>query len=262
MLAKILVVDDEEITRQSLQKIIEHEGYTVITAGGGQEALRLLEEEEIGVMLLDINLPDINGIEVMRQAREVSPDTRVVLITGHGSLESAIEAIRHEAFDYILKPPSVQELLSAIARGLKTLEEEKRRRLILGKLEHSIHELKEVEGLTDLPRPKRQLISLPDGVTLDLARRELWRGTQHVRLTPSENKLMEVFVRSWGSVLSHADLIFLLQGYEADPEEAPEVLRPLISRLRRKLQIFPNGERWIASVRGRGYVFDAERPSG
>ena len=260
MQPKILVVDDEEVTRKAMAKAIEHEGYTVITAGGGVEALELLKAHDVGVMLLDLQMPDMDGIEVMRRTHEISPDTRVVILTGHGSLESAIAALRQEAFDYILKPPSIQELISAVARGLASREEEKRRRMILGQIENSLQQLKEVEGIVDSPPPKRKLISLPDGVMLDLARRQLWRGNDQVRLTPTESKLMEVFVKSWGRVLSHGDLVFLVQGYEVDEAEAPEVLRPLISRLRRKLEAFPNGPRWISSVRGKGYVFDANRP--
>lgn len=263
MIAKILVVDDDPTARQSLKAVFEESGYDVVTAENGEIALQRVKQGDIGVMLLDIGMPGMDGIEILKRCKDIAPDTRVVMITGRATLESALEAIRHDAFDYILKPAATQELLSAVARALKSLEEERRRRLILEKIDQSVHELKEVEGMVeDLPRPRRRLIDLPDGVTFDLARRELWRGSQHVRLTPAESKLMEIFIRSWGTVISHTDLVFLLQGYEIDPESAPEILRPLISRLRRKLNTFPNGARWIASVRGRGYVFDAERPSG
>jgi DNA-binding response OmpR family regulator len=261
MSVKIIIVDDDEITRKSLSEILRHEGYDVTTVDDGELALEILEAEEIDLMLLDIRMPGMDGIEVMRRVEEISPDTQIVMLTGHGTMETAIEALRYEAHDYLLKPPSRQEILSSVASGLARRDEEKRKRILLGQIENSLQQLKDVEGITAPPKPKRQVIALPDGVTLDLARREMWRGSNKERLTPTEGRLLEVFVTNWGRVLSHSELVFFVQGYEVAEWEAPEVLRPLISRLRRKLGIFPNGEKWISSVRGTGYVFDAEKPN-
>ena len=88
----------------------------------------------------------------------------------------------------------------------------------------------------------------------------MWRGAEKERLTPTEAQLLEIFVTNWGRVLSHEELAFLIQGFEVSGDEAPEILRPLISRLRRKLDSFPEGKKWITSVRGVGYVFDADMP--
>lgn len=261
MSVNIIIVDDDEITRKSLSEILRHEGYEVATVDDGKVAIEMLEEEEIDLMLLDIRMPGMDGIEVMRRVEEISPDTQIVMLTGHGTMETAIEALRHEAHDYLLKPPSRQEILSSVASGLARRDEEKRKRILLGQIENSLQQLKDVEGITAPPKPKRQVIALPDGVTLDLARREMWRGSNKERLTPTEGRLLEVFVTNWGRVLSHGELVFFVQGYEVAEWEAPEVLRPLISRLRRKLGVFPNGEKWISSVRGTGYVFDAEKPA-
>jgi two-component system KDP operon response regulator KdpE len=96
-------------------------------------------------------------------------------------------------------------------------------------------------------------------VLIDLARREVWRGNLRVGLTPTEGKLMKILLENRGRVIPHRDLVFMLHGYESTEWEAPEVLRPLISRLRRKLSVFPNGENWISNVRGTGYVFDRKK---
>ena len=101
---------------------------------------------------------------------------------------------------------------------------------------------------------------MPKATSLDLARREIWRGPTKERLTPTEGKLLEVFVNNWGRVITHGELVFLIQGYDVDELEAPEILRPLISRLRKKLEALEKGEKWISSVRGVGYVFDADMP--
>ncbi len=260
MSAKILVVDDEEAIRITLSEILAYENYNVVTAPSGRDAVEKLTSEEFDLMLLDIRMPEMDGVEVMKKAGEISPDTQIVMVTGHGSLDTAIEALRHDVHDYLLKPPSRQEVLSSVASGLAHRDEIKRKRMILGQIEDSVVQLKDAEGITSLPKPKRQVVPLPEGVSLDLARREIWRGSARERLTPTEGKLLEIFVTNWGRVMSHSNLVFLVQGYEVPEWEAPEVLRPLISRLRRKLSSFPKGEKWISSVRGIGYVFDAEVP--
>ncbi len=258
--ARILIVDDDEATRKSLTEILRYEKYDVLSADAGETAVEALVSNEIDLMLLDIRMVGMDGIEVLKKAKEISPDTQVVMLTGHGSMETAIEALRYEAHDYLLKPPSRQEVLSSVASGLAQRDETKRKRMLLGQIEDSVVQLKDVEGITAPPKPKRQVVPLPEGVSLDLARREMWRGPTKERLTPTEGKLLEIFVTNWGRVMSHSNLVFLVQGYEVPEWEAPVFLRPLISRLRRKLSSFPRGEKWISSVRGIGYVFDAEIP--
>jgi two-component system OmpR family response regulator len=91
---------------------------------------------------------------------------------------------------------------------------------------------------------------------VDLTRRQIWREDVHISLTPNEGKLMKVFLENPGQVFSHQELVIKIHGYEAMAWEATEVLRPLISRLRRKLSSLPGGDQWIKSIRGTGYVFD------
>ncbi|MEA3350066.1 MAG: response regulator transcription factor [Chloroflexota bacterium] len=257
MSKKILIVDDEKNIRATVTKILEAEGYDILTAENGAEALSTLEQEDIDLILLDIRMPDIDGVEVMRKAGELSPETKIILLTGHGSLESAIAALRLKAHDYLLKPIPSQELLSSVASALALQDKEKQKRILLEQLESSLQQLKDVEGVSELAKSQARIVSLPDSVQADMTRRELWRGSDKVSLTPTEGKLLMGFVENWGRVMSHDELVFLVQGYEAAKGEAPEILRPLISRLRRKLSIFPDGEKWISSIRGTGYVFDS-----
>lgn len=258
--ARILILDDDESARKKVVNILRAEKYDVTSVENGEAAIEKLSTEEIDLVLLEIQISGMDGIDVLKKAEETSPDTQVVVLTGHGTLETAIEALRHNVYDYLLKPPKKQELLSSVAGGLAQRDETKRKRMLIGQIEDSLVALKNAEGITALPKPKRQVIALPEDVSLDLARREMWRGAKKERLTPTEGKLLEIFVTNWGRVLSHSNLVFLVQGYEVPDWEAPEVLRPLISRLRRKLSSFPRGEKWITSVRGIGYVFDAETP--
>lgn len=256
MKGKILIVDDEEPIRHSLGEILKLEGYEVATAESGETAVEAIAETTFDLILLDIRMPGMDGIEVLRVINRDAPETRVVLLTAHGSLESAIEALRQGAQDYILKPASTRTILTSVEKGLTRRAEVQRKRMLLEQLETSIQRLKDAEGLEISPAVEHETVSLDDGVVMDFSRREIWRGNEKVALTPTEGRLMKVLVENRGRVLSHKELVFMVQGYEATDWEAPEVLRPLISRLRRKLAVFPGGDNWIANVRGTGYLFE------
>jgi DNA-binding NtrC family response regulator len=100
----ILVVDDEEIIRENLFRILTEEQYAVSTVATGKEGLDFIRQNEVDVVLLDLNLPDIHGIEVLKKARELDPELLVIVITGYASIESAVDALKLGAYDYIKKP--------------------------------------------------------------------------------------------------------------------------------------------------------------
>jgi DNA-binding response OmpR family regulator len=256
MKGNILVVDDETTARQSLAEILRLEDYRVTAAENGQAALEHLEIGSYDVMLLDIKMPGLDGVEVLRRGMKLAPDCRVILLTAHGSLHSAIEAVRQGAHDYLLKPAAPNDILSSVSRAMTERADADRRRRLIEQMESSLQQLKDVEGIEHPSPVISALISLEDGVKVDLERREIWRGEDKVVLTPTEGKLMRVLLENRGRVLSHKDLVMMVQGYQTTDWEAPEILRPLVSRLRRKLAKFPGGQDWIANIRGTGYVFD------
>jgi len=100
----ILVVDDEAIIRTTLERILAEEGYQVTSVSTGTDALAHLAHNEVGLILLDLNLPDTHGIEVLRQVKEIDPELLVIVVTGYASVESAVEALKLGAYDYIKKP--------------------------------------------------------------------------------------------------------------------------------------------------------------
>lgn len=259
MKGKILVVDDEEAMRRTLTELLRLESYTVTSAGSGEAALKALKADDYDLMILDIKMPGMDGVTVLGHASEIDPDLQVILLTAHGSLDSAIKAIQNDVHDYLLKPVKPQELLNSVVSGLARRSESTRKQLIISQMEASIQQLKDVEKVETQAPTDQRLISLSDGVMVDLSRREVWRGKVKVNLTPTEGKLLEVMLENQGRVMTHRQLVFLVQGYDTTDWEAPEILRPLVSRLRRKLAHFPNGKNWIESVRGTGYVFE-EKP--
>ncbi|MDZ7845101.1 MAG: response regulator transcription factor [Anaerolineales bacterium] len=256
MSAKILIVDDEKAVRESLEEILKLEDYQVEIASSGEKALELINENDYALVLLDLKMSGIDGVEVMKQISRYAPETKVIILTGHGTLESAIEALRTGAEDYMLKPFEASTILDSIGRALSKNAQKKRKELLIEQLESSLDQLKDVEGITTPEMPSRRVITLPQGIMVDLERREMWRGGERAHLTPTEGKLLSVFLENRGRVMSHKEIVFLVQGYETSEWEAPEVLRPMISRLRKKLATFPDVEEWVENVRGTGYVFD------
>ncbi len=123
--ARILVVDDEEGMCEFLHYLLEGEGYRVALAHSGSEALARLEQESFDLVLADIKMPGMDGLEMLRRIRAADHDVVVIVMTGYASLETAIKAIKYNAYDYILKPfedPDV--VLAAIEKGLAHRGEE------------------------------------------------------------------------------------------------------------------------------------------
>ncbi len=256
MKGKILVVDDEPTARRSWRDILRLEGYQVETAADGETALEAMKETAFDVVLLDLKMPGMGGLGVLRTASKLYPETQIIVLTAHGSLDSAIEALRQGAHDYLLKPASPEDVLDSVAGALAIRAEMQHKRLLLGQLESSLQQLKNAEGVEGEPKVNVQVVMLGNGIMMDMARREIWRGSDKVTLTTTEGKLMQVLWENRGRVMTHRELVLLVQGYETSDWEAPEVLRPLVSRLRRKLAVFPGGREWIVNVRGTGYVFE------
>lgn len=119
-LNKILVVDDEHLIRWSLEQNLKKQGYDVFTAGTGEDALRLAREEQPDLVLLDIQLPGISGIEVLDKIKEFDEDIIVIMVTAHGGLDTAVNAMRLGAFDYVNKPFNLDELSIIIKKALET----------------------------------------------------------------------------------------------------------------------------------------------
>ena len=267
----VLIVDDDEVTRTSLVDILRLEEYRVHAVASGEDALAFLREEKVDLIFLDIKLPGIDGLEVLRVVSQQAPDIAVILLTAYGTVESAVVALRHHAFDYLIKPVSPQQALDSTQRALSHRAELLHKHALLEEMEASLRQLLKTEygpGSRDPASPAElQVVYLGNGVMVDFDRRELWEGSgseesQRVRLTPTEARLLKILLERGGEVLTHREIVMLVQGYEVTDWEAPEVLRPLVSRLRQKLAYFPGGEYWVSNVRGKGYLFERRGTKG
>ena len=123
----ILVVDDEPSIRECLQIMLKREGYAVSCAEDGREAITLFEKSHFDVVLADIRMPRSTGFEVLNRIKELSPQTKVIMITAHASFESAVESMREGAYDYIAKPFNVDEVKRTVSNALQSLPLTERR---------------------------------------------------------------------------------------------------------------------------------------
>src|ERR1035437_6946888 len=115
---KVLVVDDEPDMLRACRRILENKSYTVLTATDGPPALELLQQETVDVMVVDLRLPSMDGLAVMREARRLYPDMAILMITAYATLDTAVQAVREGAFDFIPKPFSMEQFEVAVERSL------------------------------------------------------------------------------------------------------------------------------------------------
>lgn len=238
MKTNLLVVDDEPIARQSLSDILRLEGYHVVSVASGEAAVDHLRNYSVDLMIVDLKMPGMNGLDVIQVAHQLAPDTQIILLTAYGSMESAVEALRQRVHDYLLKPASPTQILASVRRGLS---------------------LRAASAESAGKNNDFLTVKTSDGIEIDLMRRTINKNGISESLTPAEGHLLRVFVESVGKVFTHRELVLLVQGYDVSQREAQEILRPLVSRLRHKMEKFPTLHERIVSVRGTGYVFESER---
>jgi two-component system nitrogen regulation response regulator NtrX len=187
MKQKILVIDDEKAIRRALQEILSFEGFEIDEAADGVEGLKKIRENDYDCILCDIKMPKMDGIEVLEAAREAKPDIPLIIISGHGNLETAVEAVKKGAFDYISKPPDLNRLLITIRNAMdksslvtetKQLRTKISRKGQIDMIGQSESILKIRETIAKVaPTDARVLITGQNGVGKELVARSLHTGS-------------------------------------------------------------------------------------
>jgi DNA-binding response OmpR family regulator len=245
MKSNILVVDDEPVARQSLSDILRLEGYAVNSVPNGQAAVEHVRTHPVDLMVVDLRMPGMDGLEVIQVVNQVSPETEVILLTAFGTTESAIQALRLRVHDYLQKPAAPSQVVNSVKKGLARRDARLKAR-------------SSGSAVADVEEAALE-VSLKDGTHIDLSRRLIQKKDQMIHLTPAEGRLLRVLIENPGRVFTHRELVLLVQGYDTSQREAPEILRPLVSRLRHKLESFPSLSESIVSVRGTGYLYEVEK---
>jgi DNA-binding response OmpR family regulator len=243
-------------------------GYSVDGAASGDEAVRLLKHSAYDLMVLDMQMPGLDGVEVMRRARKLHPALLIIILTGHATLENAIAAVKLDAVDYLRKPVSVHEVVDAVARTLEENTRRLQREHLLHAVVEAVDELREDEA----PQPSssiherlsQEVIFAPP-LTLDRQMRLVAVGDDPVRqvqLTEGETEILAGLMTNPNRILSCSRLADIARGQHLSEREAESLVRPYIFRLRQKLEADPKQPRLIRTVRGKGYLFVSSDGNG
>jgi DNA-binding response OmpR family regulator len=267
--ANILVVDDEYAARRTLTSLLQHAGYKVAEAANGRGALELVTRHHFDLVILDLKMPDLDGTQVLAQARPLARDTVFIILTAFGTMDSAVTALRHGAFDYLLKPSSLQDILRSVEAGLA----ERRRRLnpedpvtllerALAGLKSSPQESAPAPTSASLPvstsEPESERFLQAPDVTVDTLRRLVVVRGQRVDLTPTEFDILVYLLHHQDRVISSRELAAHLRGCNMDERDARLLLRTHIHRLRQKLELDPSQPRIVCTARGSGFCIGGE----
>lgn len=175
-MSKILIIDDERIIRSTLREILEYENYKIFEAQDGEQGLKMMQEEDFDLVLCDIKMPKMDGLEVLERAAELERQPQFIMISAHGSIETAVEATKKGAFDFVPKPPDLNRLLLTVRNALEKKNLVSETKVLRKKLSQKLDmvgestEIKHVKQTIEkvAPTDARVLITGPNGTGKEL----------------------------------------------------------------------------------------------
>lgn len=257
----ILIIDDEASLRQTLARILQRAGFEVTTAASGKEGLSLVSAHPFDLLYLDIRMPDMNGLEVLKIIHEKFPELPVILFSAQPDLNSAVEALRRGATDYLLKPLKPQAVIDRTQAILANQQTGWRKRELQRQIDALQGELLALKS-DNVPQP--DLIShqasgsddrfLKRGVlTLDMHIRRVTMNDRVINLPPTSFDYLLVLARHAPTVVDYQTLVSEAQGYEADRREAQELTKWHIHHIRQAIEPDTRNPVHVINVRGTGY---------
>lgn len=239
---KILVVDDEAVLVETIAYNLEQAGYAVVTAADGTSALEAAQREKPDLIILDLMLPEMDGLEVCRQLRREgnTATTPIMMLTAKGEEIDKVVGLEVGADDYVTKPFGRRELLARV-------------RALLRRIDYAIPNEERVvkDTVAEVPRPNRELAAGP--LRIDLAGRRVYCRGQVLELQPKQFELLTYLVRNRGTVLTRDQLLHNVWGYDYAGDTRTVDVH--VRWLREKLEEDPANPRLIQTVRGVGYCF-------
>lgn len=262
MSASILIVDDEENLRLTLSRILSNAGHTVTTASSGEDALRLVQAGGYDLAFIDLLMPGIGGLDLLAELRRLYPEMPVLILTAHATLDSAIEAVRQGARDYLVKPADPHMILERVKEILEEQKQPQRLREIVSQIQNLVSEMnqftqaggeEQVNPLTMVP-PTDPMRFLQRGeFVLDLHARHLMHAGEYISLSPTNFDYLVTLVRHAPNPVSYEALVRESQGYDVTRAEAREMARWRIHELRKAIEEDSKNPKFLITIRGSGY---------
>ena len=258
----ILIVDDENNLRKTLSRILEKANFNVLSSPNGKQALKIIAEEKVDLAFIDLMMPGMSGIELLSNIREINPRLPVLILTGNATLETAINAVKEGARDYLLKPANPDLIITRIKEILAEQEQPERQRELISQIRSLAAELQSItkdermastELLHTVP-PTNPDRFLTKGIfQVDMHARHLTVKLEYIPLSPSNFDYFVTLIKHSPETVAYEQLVKESQGYELSRYEAKEMSRWRIHELRKVLEENPKSPKYIITIRGKGY---------
>ena len=253
--ARVLIVEDEDHIRSGLRDVLVKNGYQVDEAESGEEALPRLQVHRFEAAIVDIRMRGMSGIELLKTIRSRWADLPVIILTGHGTLDSAIAAVRAGAYDYLLKPALPQDILNIVSQAVLVGQRKREEARMLQVIRESLQRLEDLDenGEVPLSRSPGSRDLQVGRLYIDLTAYEVSKDGNPAHLTPSEFNLLVALASRVGEAVEYAQLVKMVLGYQAELWEAKELIKRHVFTLRQKIEDDPASPKFLLNVRGVGY---------
>jgi DNA-binding response OmpR family regulator len=256
---RILIIDDEATLRQTLARILQRAGFEATTVASGKEGLSMITEQTFDLVYLDIRMPDMNGLDVLKTIHDQFPELPVILFTAQPDLHSAVEALRRGAIDYLMKPLKPQMLIDRTSAVLTDQKKKIRRREIVRQIEELQAELEALDKAETPPTDTSPAQAASDRflkrgiLTLDLHARRIVIQDRVLNLAPTSFDYLLVLARHSPNVVDYQTLVAEAQGYQTDTRDAQELTKWHIHNIRQALESEAGSSIHVVNIRGSGY---------
>lgn len=257
----VLIVDDDDVFRGSIVDLLVEEDYQVLEASSATEALDLLQQygSQIEVVFSDVKMPLMDGLELLHEIKTLYPMVVVVMLTGHGEVGSAVQAMREGAINYLLKPANRQQIIASTEEAFATRSSIIQKQSLMNQVVMGLQQLGMVKPDLSEPALKtgdKRFIQVRN-LLIDQYRLTATLNDVNLDLTPTEFDLLSYLAHAQGRVVAFEELVYQLQGIQAPRDEARSMLSTHLSNLRAKLRE-AGGEDYIVNSRGHGYFLNVE----
>ncbi|MBL8089362.1 MAG: response regulator transcription factor [Anaerolineales bacterium] len=259
----ILIIEDEASLRKTLARILQQAGFEVTTAESAEQGLDYLKTTKFDLVFTDLRLPGIAGVDAIKYIHTIYPSLPVVLFTAQPDINSAVEALRRGATDYLLKPLKPEIIVERAKTILSNQQKEKRKREITSEIEKLQNELKQLETGEETqtkhtPETKTERFIKQGNFVLDLHTRRVSIKNETINLPPTSFDYLLVLMRHAPNVVDFQTLVAEAQGIQAETREAQELTKWHIHQIRQAIEKDSRTPQMLITVRGTGYRFVAD----